>query len=142
MTTRRTASFGVPYNYSGISYPETPLPGVLRPMIDRLAIQLGIRFNNCLLNHYQSGENTMGFHSDDTSCLLPETGVAIVSLGSEREITFRSKNDSSVNYSVTMLPGMLLSMDNEVQEKWLHGIQRAADVGPRISLTWRAFQTS
>ena len=67
MAARRTASFGRPYNYSQIQYPETPIPSILLPLIGALEARLRIRFNNCLLNYYETGDNTMGFHSDDTT---------------------------------------------------------------------------
>jgi len=81
----------------------------------------------------------MGFHSDDTTGLLSGTGVAIVSLGSVRDITYRSKTDSTIQKSYSLLPGSLLYMDSEVQENWLHAIKKQKNAGPRISLTWRAF---
>lgn len=139
MNARKTASFGVPYDYSQISYPRVPLLVALRPVAEGLIVRLGISFNNCLLNYYESGDQTMGLHSDDTSSLLPGTGVGIVSLGHARDITYRSKADKSIEHSFSLLPGSLLYMDSKVQEEWLHGIPKQADAGPRISLTWRAF---
>jgi alkylated DNA repair dioxygenase AlkB len=139
MAARKTASFGRPYNYSQISYPTTPLPPSLESVADRLLAALGIHFNNCLLNYYEMGDNTMGFHSDDTNGLHSGTGVAIVSLGSVRNITFRHKTHSSGERSYPLEPGSLLYMDAAIQTDWLHAIRRQASAGPRISLTWRAF---
>lgn len=139
MAARRTASFGRPYNYSQIQYPETPIPSILLPLMDALEARLRIRFNNCLLNYYETGDNTMGFHSDDTTGLRPGTGVAIVSLGSVRDITYRSKDDPQTQTSFALQPGSMLYMDAAVQEKWVHAIKKQKDAGPRISLTWRAF---
>ena len=139
MAARRTASFGKPYNYSQIDYPEKAFPDSLLSLLELLDAILNIRFNNCLLNFYETGDNSMGFHSDDTTQLLPETGVAIISLGSIREITFRSKKDVEVQKSFPLTPGSLLYMDAEIQEDWLHAIKKQKNAGPRISLTWRAF---
>lgn len=140
MAARRTASFGRPYNYSQLEYPEIAIPEKLNPMNELLKRRLGITFNNCLLNYYATGDNTMGFHSDDTAHLIQGTGVAIVSLGSVRDITYRSKSNPDLQISYALQPGSLLYMDAEVQENWLHAIKRQKDAGPRISLTWRAFQ--
>lgn len=138
MRARKTASFGQPYNYSQMHYESTPLPSCLEPLVDRLQVRLGIIFNNCLINFYQSGANTMGFHSDETLGLVPGTGVAIVSLGSPRDITYRSIDDPTVRRSFTLDPGSLLYMDDDTQKYWQHAIQRSEGAGPRISLTWRA----
>lgn len=140
MAARRTASFGRPYNYSQIDYPASDIPEALQPMLALLATRLNIAFNNCLLNFYETGDNTMGFHSDDTSGLILGTGVAIVSLGSVRDITYRSKSRPEIQHSYPLQPGSLLYMDDEVQTYWVHAIKRQKDVGPRISLTWRAFR--
>jgi hypothetical protein len=87
MAARRPASFGRPYNYSQIDYPETPIPPELQTFVAMLDKRLNIKFNNCLLNYYETGDNTIGFHSDETTGLVAGTGVAVVSLGSVRNIT-------------------------------------------------------
>ncbi len=139
MAVRKTASFGVPYNYAQLRYPAVPMHAALLPVVAKLHEQLGIEFNNCLLNLYETGENTMGFHADDTSGLQPDTGVAIISLGCARKITYRSKLIPTVRHAFNLAPGSLLYMDSAVQETWVHAIRKQRDVGPRISLTWRAF---
>ncbi|MGF1576968.1 MAG: alpha-ketoglutarate-dependent dioxygenase AlkB [Cyanophyceae cyanobacterium] len=140
MAARRTASFGHPYNYSQISYPETPIPKDLLPLLGLLYERLQVCFNNCLLNYYETGGNTMGFHSDDTTGLVPGTGVAIVSLGSIRGITYRSKDAPQIQRSFALQPGSLLYMDDLMQKSWVHAIKRQKVAGSRISLTWRAFK--
>ncbi len=82
----------------------------------------------------------MGFHSDGTSGLVEGTGVAIVSLGHERTMTFRSKEVPSVNHFVDLTAGSLLYMGQDVQDLWVHAIPKSAQIGPRISLTWRCFR--
>ena len=139
MAARRTASFGVPYNYAQMTYPATPMHSALIPVVDQLYKALNIRFNNCLLNFYETGRSKMGFHADDTRNLQPKTGVAIISLGYPRKITYRSKADKTLQHSFVLPPGSLLYMTNELQEDWVHAIKRQKNVGPRISLTWRAF---
>lgn len=87
---RKTASFGVPFNYSGITYEYCDMHPLLVPICAKLESEVGFRPNNCLMNYYETGSATMGFHVDATGNLSPGTGVAIVSLGSERSITFRN----------------------------------------------------
>lgn len=84
----------------------------------------------------------MGFHSDDTTHLIPETGVAIISLGSTRAISYRAIEDHSIIHHFDLNSGSLLYMDDQVQQKWQHAIRRAGGAGPRISLTWRAIKDS
>jgi len=139
MKARKTASFGKPYDYSQMSYGETDIPTCLEELVECLQSKLNIMFNNCLLNLYETGQNTMGFHSDETHNLLPGSGVAIISLGSERAITFRSMDQSTV-VDFRLTPGSMLYMGSDVQKEWMHAIKKQDEAGPRISITWRAIR--
>src|SRR5579871_3595210 len=124
MLSRKTASFGKAYNYSGITYRETPMPPLLIPIVDQLEVRLGFRPNNCLLNYYESGEATMGFHSDSTAELVSGTGIAIVSLGAVRSITFQFKREGKEEFSYPLLSGSLLYMSPQIQQDWRHAIRK------------------
>jgi alkylated DNA repair dioxygenase AlkB len=136
MRARRTASFGVPYNYSGITYPLAPVPEPVAALMERLTGQLGWRPNNCLANYYPDGNSTMGFHADETDELEVGTGVAVVSVGAERVITFRSM-DKVLTVEYPLPSGSLLSMTAHVQAGWKHAILAQPGAGGRISLTFR-----
>lgn len=140
MAARLTASFGRPYNYRQMVYPEAPMFPALVPVVERLEAVLGVRYDNCLLNYYLDGRSKMGFHRDETEGLRPGTGVAIVSLGAPRKITFRRQDDVEVRWAQELAPGSLLHMEHAVQDEWVHAIKRQRHAGPRISLTWRAFR--
>lgn len=61
MRARWTASFGVPYNYSGMIYPEAPMPSSIQSLAASIDGRTGFLPNNCLANYYGSGDSTMGF---------------------------------------------------------------------------------
>ncbi|WP_432728037.1 alpha-ketoglutarate-dependent dioxygenase AlkB family protein [Variovorax sp. W6] len=142
MRARKTASFGVPYDYSQIAYEPVPMPSELEVLCDRIEAELDFRPNNCLLNHYADGVSSMGFHSDDVTALAPGTGVAIVSIGATRSIAYRSKADRNLRFEYPLPHGSLLYMSDAVQRDWLHAIPKAEGVGERISLTFRAILIS
>jgi alkylated DNA repair dioxygenase AlkB len=137
MRARKTASFGVSYDYSQITYPEAPMPLELQRICEQIQRVLGFHPNNCLINYYPDGNASMGFHSDSSEELAEGTGVAIVSLGSTRTIVYRSKEQRSDEYSYALEAGSLLYMSQEMQAHWLHAIPKQADAGERISLTFR-----
>ena len=95
MAARKTASFGVAYNYSQISYPYQAFPNYLQPVLNSIEEVLGFTPNNCLINYYLDGKSKMGFHSDQTDILAPDTGVVIVSLGETRTLRFRNIADKN-----------------------------------------------
>lgn len=72
----------------------------------------------------------------ETHELDPGTGVAVVSLGAERVITFRSV-DKSVTVKYPLASESLLYMSAVVQHGWRHAILPQPDAGGRISLTFR-----
>lgn len=138
MRARKVASFGVPYNYSGIEWPEAPFTELLRSILDRVTPAVGFTPNNCLLNFYPNGDSTMGFHSDETDVLEPGTGIAVLSVGAERTITFRRIADTTVTERYALPPGSLLLMSPEMQAEWKHAILTDGTTnGGRVSLTFR-----
>jgi alkylated DNA repair dioxygenase AlkB len=139
---RKAASFGSPYNYSGINWPTAPFPDLLVPILERVAIRLGYRPNNCLAHFYPTGDSTMGFHADATDELVPETGIAVVSLGSGRTITFRHQHDRQRLEDYLLKNGSLLYMSPAMQQEWKHAILPSASAGGRISLTFRCMQSA
>jgi alkylated DNA repair dioxygenase AlkB len=137
MRARKTASYGAAYEYSQMRYAESEMPDVLDILCAAIDRRLGFYPNNCLLNYYLDGDASMGFHSDTSEELAPETGVAIVSLGAPRSMAFRLKKDKSVELREVLRNGSLLYMSIAMQEDWLHAIPKAPGAGSRISATFR-----
>lgn len=114
MRARRTASFGRPYNYSGMVYPEVKIPAVIELVRAKVQSQCGYAPNNCLVNYYEKGQYTMGFHADNTAELVAGTGVAVVSLGATRTMVFRNIEDRSREMRRALRGGSLLSLSRRV----------------------------
>ena len=94
--------------------------------------------NNCLLNFYSDGDASMGFHWDSTGGFATGTGVAIVALGSVRDIVFRNKIIRAQESNQAPDNASLLYMSDDVQQAWLRAIPKAPGAGARISLTFRS----
>jgi len=138
MRARKSGSFGIPYNYPGMTYPQVPMLPELLPICDRIWEALSFYPNNCLVNYYPDSSSYMGFHYDATEELSERSGITIVSLGAARPIVFRHRQDSAREISFDFHSGDLLYMPHSVQAEWLHGIPKAsAAVAERISLTFR-----
>lgn len=141
MASRNTACFGQPYNYNQIIYPYGVIPHVIRPLFTQVQALLGWIPNSVLLNHYQDGMSSMGFHSDDAMPLRPDTGVVIVSVGSPRLIRFRAIKNHNLCHDLILQPGSLLHLTDGLQQVWQHAIPKQSDAGERISITMRRLQT-
>lgn len=136
MLSRLTTSFGVSYDYSGISYPNVPMPDYLNVLVDKINDVIGFTSNNCLINYYLDGSSKMGYHSDRTDILSPGTGVVIISLGSTRILRFRN-NDTRDIVDFSLKSGSLFYMDSDVQTLWKHSIPSDDSSNSRMSLTFR-----
>jgi alkylated DNA repair dioxygenase AlkB len=137
ISARKTACFGLSYNYSGLSYENKPMHPLLQPLCGQLVETLGFAPNSCLINYYVDGRSKMGFHADEIDNLADGTKIIIISLGTERKLSFRSKADYAQRRSYQLPPGSLLSMSQRTQEFWSHAIKRANVLDGRISLTFR-----
>ncbi len=137
MKARKTACFGQTYDDSGVDYTVVPMHPLLVPLCASIERELGFRPSNCLLNYYETGRSTMGFHSDATHNLAAGTGVAIVSLGAERSLTFRSKADQGLLMHYPLPHGSLFYMTQLTQEHWTHAVKKSDTDDARISLTFR-----
>jgi alkylated DNA repair dioxygenase AlkB len=137
MSARHTACYGLSYNYSGVSYDNKPMHPLLVPLCSKLEETLGFEPNSCLINYYLDGRSKMGFHSDEIDNLEPGTQIIIISLGTERKLSFRSKVDYNQRLSYLLPHGSLMYMSQRTQEFWSHAIKRANITQGRISLTFR-----
>ena len=136
MRARQTASFGVPYNYSGQRYAAAEMPPVIAAIAERAAVLAEHGFNNCLCNRYDTGARTMGFHSDSYDGLVPSSRIAIASFGAPRAIVFRSA-DKLHTSELVLEHGSILLMNRATQDAWRHAIPRDRAAGLRISATFR-----
>lgn len=137
MKARKTACYGETYDESGVDFTVQQMLPELEPICGGVERAVSFRPTNCLLNYYEDGSSTMGFHSDTTSNLEDQTGIVIVSLGAERAITFRNKKDCDLRHTYVLPHGSLFYMTQETQDHWTHAVKKAATDEPRISLTLR-----
>jgi alkylated DNA repair dioxygenase AlkB len=141
MHARLTASYGVPYNYANMSYPAVPMPEYLQQVCAAIHQRIGFLPNNCLINNYVEGSSSMGFHADSITELVPGTGVAIISLGEMRTLTFRRTAQREIRWDCPLPHGSLCYMPPAMQLEWQHGVLKQAGAGQRVSLTFRALQS-
>ena len=131
------AEANLPYTYSGV--PRTPHPWKepLSTLRTACETHTGRSFNGALLNLYRTGQDAMGWHSDDEPVNGPNPVIASISLGAERRFDFRHKQTREV-ISVVLPHGSLLVMSGACQTYWLHRIPKTTrELQPRINVTFR-----
>ncbi len=139
-TARKVAWVGGPdclYTYSGVQKIPQVWTKELLQMKHKLEQLTGHTYNSCLLNLYHTGDEGMGWHSDNEKELDSTTPIASVSLGARRKFAFRHKQDKTTS-SIFLEHGSLLIMHPPIQEHWHHSLLKTKTItSPRINLTFR-----
>ena len=141
ITRRKTAWYGDrPFNYTYSKIKRTALPWTTElteiKHIDEN--NESTRFNSCLLNFYHDGDDGMGWHSDNEKELEKNGVIASVSLGAERQFSFKHKKNKE-KIDLILGNGSLLVMKEQIQTHWMHQLPKSKKIRePRINLTFRA----
>jgi len=118
--------------------PGDDAPAELRSVQERVETYLGVSFNGVSVQFYRDANDSVSWHSDHTEELIEEPVVAVMSLGSTREMLVRSKARPRRTFSCDLEPGSLFVMSGRAQEFWEHHIPKVRRaVAPRISLAFR-----
>lgn len=96
------------------------------------------KFNSCLLNLYQTGNEGVTWHSDSEKELEKNNAIASLSFGAEGKFSFKHKITKQ-SISVLLENGSLLLMKDSTQKNWLHSLPKTKkNNSPRINLTFRS----
>lgn len=129
---------GASYVYSRVRFEPRPWPPALAALRARVDEASGVAMNSVLANLYRSGQDAMGWHSDDEPELGARPVIASLSLGATRRFRFRHRRDHSKTCSIELPHGSLLLMSGDTQANWQHALPRTArTVAPRLNLTFR-----
>jgi len=125
------------YGYAGISTEPMPWPVFLMPTRFAIETRTGYPFNSVLVNRYEDGNDTVGWHSDDEPELGPAPIIASLSLGATRRFLLRNKHTKET-FRFDLAHGDLLLMLGECQTEFTHSVPRTRKVvAPRVNLTFR-----
>lgn len=136
------ADEGIVYSYHNNLLPTRPWSPILAKLRKTVEVATGHSFNAVLANRYRTGEDYVGWHSDDEAEMGLEPVIASVSLGNKREFSFRPRRtQTSTNTlgatSVELSHGSLLLMAADFQQDWQHAVLQSSISGERINLTFR-----
>ncbi len=127
------------YAYSGHRLQRHDWIQPLAIMRLRLQKELSSSFNSVLANYYRTGEDSVGWHSDNEPELGRNPTIASVSLGVERRFCLKHRHRRDIEPIQLLLPsGSLLVMAGSLQHHWYHALPKQRKVlEPRINLTFR-----
>lgn len=143
---RKQVAYGDPgttYTFAGVTVSamdwnkNNELCNVLTSLRNKVAKYFNFNPNFVLINRYEDGEQYIGYHSDDEKDLDLNSPIVGISLGSEREMLFKSKKTGNV-IPLMLTNGSAYCMFNPTNSNYKHSIPKRKGVKcPRISLTFR-----
>lgn len=126
------------YTYSGKKMHGKMMPSVLIEICESIEKYCRHRFNSVLLNYYRSGNDSMGWHSDDEKELGLNPVIASLSFGGSRVFLMKHKQEQNKRLKLVLKDGSLLIMKGQTQHQWKHQIPKSKTyIDPRINLTFR-----
>ncbi|TPE42693.1 alpha-ketoglutarate-dependent dioxygenase AlkB family protein [Pontibacter mangrovi] len=137
---RLTAWYGDKgYTYSGLHNEPQPWLPMLLELKEKVEQASGQKYNSVLLNLYRTGQDSMGWHTDDEPELGQQPRIASLSFGGERRFSLKHRTRKDLKpVTLTLTHGSLLLMQGPTQHHWLHHLPKTAKaVPPRINLTFR-----
>jgi alkylated DNA repair dioxygenase AlkB len=128
----------VPRRHAAYRLDDTGLPAALREAAEYVSSEVGAPFNGAGLNLYRNGSDSVAPHNDHLYEIVEGFPIALLTLGSTRRMTIRSKARPRRVLDVDLEPGSLLLMSYETQLNYDHGVPKTTDlVGERISIAFR-----
>jgi alpha-ketoglutarate-dependent dioxygenase alkB family protein 2 len=138
---RKQVAYGDPgtsYTFSNTKVDAKPWIEILLKIKADIEYMTDLKFNFCLVNKYDNGNNYIGYHSDDEKDLGPNPSIASVSFGQERKFYFKSKETDKVT-QLKLNSGCLCMMYNPTNTYYKHSVPKETKVtGTRINLTFRS----
>ena len=138
---RLSVCFGEPgaaYRYSGVERLARPWPEAVRALAKRVSTALQWHTNFVLVNRYRSGQDHLGWHSDDERDMGPAPVVATVSIGAPRTFRMAARRKGSPNHDVVLEDGSLFLMWGRSQRHYRHCVpRRRREASERISFSFR-----
>ncbi|HEX3124355.1 MAG TPA: alpha-ketoglutarate-dependent dioxygenase AlkB [Rhodanobacteraceae bacterium] len=128
----------VPRLVASYALDDPHLPGELRAAAHIAQRLAGCEFNSVGLNFYRDERDSVAPHNDKLHELAAGAPIALLSLGTARTMTIRTKIAPRRRIQVELEPGSLLLMSYATQLHFDHGIPKATTAtGPRISAAFR-----
>lgn len=127
----------ISYTYSSNTLKSVEIPSFLIPIISEIEHISNANFNSILVNLYENGQDSNGWHADNEKELGINPVIASLSIGATRKFDLKH-NRTKEKISFNLANGDLLIMGGEMQHFWKHQIPKSKkNISPRINLTMR-----
>ena len=139
------------YKYAGINWTPNTYPEWLTQLTDLVIEKCNFQhkiYPNCVnANMYTTGEQKIGWHSDNEQLFHTHHGNTIIislSLGAARQFQWKRKGDTDEDaHTYTLQDGEIMIMAGDMQKFYSHSVCPSQVPTPgRINFTWRFIDDS
>jgi alkylated DNA repair dioxygenase AlkB len=111
---------------------------LLNKIRQKVETQTGKRFNSLLINLYESGSDSVNWHSDDDPWLGDSFMVPSLSFGAERFFAIKENKKGAKGEKMLLKNGSMIVMKEMTQKSHVHSVPKTKQkMGPRVNLTFR-----
>ena len=139
-----TLNKNIHYNYgvSGGSPKNEVMCDILKAITIKVNEGLNTNYNTILMNVYKTGDDCIGFHSDNEKGWVRGSGFTTLAFGAVRDFQLR-KHDTKLITTISHLEGYAIHMPFPLNNEFTHSVpKRKRSTGCRISLTFREISTA
>ena len=123
-----------------VAYFGTACPPILAEAKRRIETLLHESLPNISLNYYRDGRDSVAWHSDRIEQLRPNPTIALLSLGSSRQMLLRTKDRPRKTLAIDLEPGSVFVMAGTSQVHWEHTIPKTTrPTDARVSVAFRPY---
>ena len=137
-------NYGRSYTFSKVVHKEEPITDpYLVHLLHWVQTHSGRPYNGLLVNWYQDGSHSIGWHSDKENELVPGSCIYSFSFGQERDFHIRKRDTQGDVIKLKLCNNSLLIMGENMQSHYQHSVPKRAlssCPGRRINVTMRLFK--
>lgn len=138
---RKQTAYGDPgtsYSFSNSVTEAKPWIPILQKIRKDVEYFTGKKFNFCLINRYEDGNQYIGYHKDSEIDLVDKPSIVSLSFGATRKFYFKSDKKDVKVIKLDLNHGCLCWIIDPTNKTWKHSVPKEPKVKfPRINITFR-----
>lgn len=113
------------------------------PVLLKLKAQMealqNCKFNMCILNKFDDGENSMGVFAHDEEDVDQSVPIVSISFGGRRDYKFKPNNNKEDTFNIPIKDGTVVVMHDPMQRNWKHAVpKRKKEKSQTLTMIFRS----
>lgn len=153
--------YDISYKFGKTELESSKFPLFCEKLFIKIKLLTGEEYDSVLINKYVDETSKIGWHSDNEDCILEDSTILSLSIGSERNFLIRRMTEKErekeciitqkvfiknnkwkhEEHRFLLRSGSLLTMEGSMQKFWYHMVPKSqTKKGVRYNLTFRKYK--